>query len=139
MKWLHRLDSSFRKELQSFGKGYSEKEKACDLMIKTLKELQKKTPEFKKFQDSVSIKEYKNRIWFDIHYNIQENISHFDFCKDFANNTITKEEWEDYEFDGDLTGLFNSYLREFWDICDTILNNKNRYDSDVEKFCWVEL
>jgi hypothetical protein len=62
--------------------------------------------------------------------NIDETLDHFDFCKSFATGEITKEEYADYDFDGDIKGLFNSYVKEFWDICD--------YDvTEFKKFCFV--
>ena len=123
-KWITRLPKEFRTELQSYGKSYEGIEKACLFVIKTLDILHKKQ---EKLNDS------------RLEYAIEEAKEHFDFCKDFATGEIKKEEWSDYDFDGDLVGLFNDYMKEFWDICDWITNDKQRYDYDVENFCWVEL
>jgi hypothetical protein len=123
-KWFTRLPKEFRTELQSYGKSYEGIEKACLLLIKTLDILHKRQ---KKLNDA------------RLENAIEELKEHFDFCKDFATGKIKKEEWADFDFDGDLVGLFNDYMTEFWDICDWITNDKQRYDFDAEKFCWVEL
>lgn len=140
-KWITRLPKEFRTELHSFGKNYEGIEKACGFMIKTLAELKKKIPAKiqKQFADPNFIEDDETDRWNKLHYLIEETSEHFDFCRNFANGTITKTEWQDYDFDGDLIGMFNDYMSEFWNICDTIMNDKNRYDYDVQKFCWVEL
>lgn len=98
--------------------------KSCDLLMTTLDDLHKKQQKLDDARLEAAIEEAKD---------------HFDFCKDIATGTIKQGEWEDYGFDGDLVGMFNDYLKEFWDICDWVTNDKERYDPEVEKFCWVEL
>jgi hypothetical protein len=61
---------------------------------------------------------------------IDETLDHFDFCKAFCTGEITKEEYADYDFDGNIKNLFNDYVREFWEICD--------YQIAINcKFCFV--
>jgi len=126
-KWCTRLPTEFREQLTSFGKSYEEIEKACLFMDVELKKLKNKIPLSiqKKFEDEKYNDDNIIWEWRKLSEAIDENIDHFDFCKDFANNTIKREEWDDYSFDGDLLGLFNDYLTEFWNICDTVINDKH--------------
>jgi len=139
--WFTKLSPDFRKELMLLGKSYKEISKGCKLMDKTLKILQNSIPE--KFKDAFEkqiTEEIKNHkdfyTWNKIYTEIEECINHFDFCNDFAIDEIKKTEWSDYDFDGDLLGLFNSYLNEFYDICDRLIFG-NLFDADCTKFCWV--
>ena len=42
--WYTKIHKSFRDELKGYGKSYSEIEKGCDLMLKTLGKLYDKIP-----------------------------------------------------------------------------------------------
>ena len=123
-QWYTRLDNNLRASLASYGKSYEDIEKGCVLMDKSLNILLEKQKPLKDY---------------GLENLIEEAIDHFYFCKDFATGDIKREDWDDYDFDGDLLGLFNSYMNEFWDICDYIVNDKPRYHPDVKKFCWVVL
>jgi hypothetical protein len=123
-KWRTRLPKEFREQLHANGKSYEGIAKSCDLMQQTLDDLYKKQQRLNDARLEAAI---------------EENKEHFSFCKDFATGEIKQSEWADFDFDGDLKGLFNDYLKEFWDICDWVTNDKDRYHPDVEKFCWVEL
>ena len=117
MNWKIKLNSGFRQKLKSANKDYLSIHEMCVFVSDVLLGFQKHSV-------------VKN----DNHLSelIDENLDHFSFCNDFATGSIPKEEWEDYDFTGDLLGMFNSYLSEFWDICDT-------YVEKDTKFCFVEL
>lgn len=117
MNWKTRLNSEFRQKLKSSNKDYLSIHEMCVFVSGVLSEFQK--------QEIVKNNSRLAEL-------IEENIDHFSFCSDFATGSIPKSEWEDYDFDGDLLGMFNSYLSEFWDICDT-------YVAKDTKFCFVEL
>lgn len=116
MNWKHQLSSDFRNKLKNSDKDYASISIMCDNAIIALEQLK-------------SFDKVNN---YGLYEAIEENIDHFQFCKDFANGTIPIYEWEDYDFDGDLVGMFNSYLNEFYDICDTPIGNNT-------KFCFVGL
>ncbi len=133
--WYTKIHKSFRDELKGYGKYFSEIEKGCDLMLKTLGKLYNKIPSLvhTEYNGVYSEENYnKNYLWYNAIEKIEELRDHFEFCKDFATCKIKQEEWSDYEFDGDLLGMFNNYLSEFYDLCDS-------YVSKNQKFCWVEL
>lgn len=116
MNWRHQLSSDFRDSLRNSGKDYESISNMCNKLILVLE----------KFKSFDKVNNYR------LYEAIGENVVHFSFCKDFANGTIPIYEWEDYDFDGDLVGMFNSYLNEFYDICDTQIGNDT-------KFCFVGL
>ena len=119
MKFRFRINKSFREKLQNSEKDYESIAVLCAHCEKSIKYLQKL---------SVNITKDDRRLC----NMFEENIDHWDFCRAFATGEIPQEEWEDYDFDGDLVGLFNSYLSEFYDICDYQIGSD-------EKLCWVEL
>lgn len=150
--WFHRIDKSFRETLNSYGKSYSEISKGCKLMDSTLKDLQKAIP--KKYSANFTVwetdkekwqqclKDHEFVLWRKLNERIEECIEHFDFCNDFAIDIIKKEEWVDFDFDGDLLGMFNSYMNEFWDICNTVIFvpvGEDAFSPFTQKFCWIEL
>jgi len=133
--WFTKLDISFRNELKGYGKSYSEIEKGCDLLLKTLGKLHSKIPSWvhAEYNDVYSEEKYnKNYLWYKAIEKIEELRDHFEFCKSFSNNEIKQEEWVEYDFDGDLLSMFKGYLGEFYDLCDS-------YISKSQKFCWVSL
>lgn len=135
MTWYTKIDTSFREELKGYSNSFSEIEKACDLILTTLDRLYKKIPSWihTQYNSVYSEENYnKNYLWYNTIEKIQEVKEHFDFCKSFANNEIKQEEWVAYDFDGDLVGMFNNYLSEFYDLCDS-------YVSENKKFCWLSL
>lgn len=117
MNWKTKLDSEFRQKLKSAKTDYISIHEMCVFVTGVLSNFKKLTV--------VNNNSHLSDL-------IDENIDHFSFCDDFSTGNIPKEEWEDYDFDGNLQGMFNSYLNEFWDICDT-------YVAKDTKFCFVEL
>jgi hypothetical protein len=133
--WYTKIDISFRNELKGYGNSYHEIEKGCELVLKTLGKLYNKIPSWvhTEYNGVYSEQNYnKNYLWYNTIEKVEELKDHFDFCKSFANNEIKKEEWDEYDFDGDLLGMFNGYLSEFYDLCDS-------YVTKNQKFCWVSL
>lgn len=116
MNWKHQVSSEFRNKIKTSGKDYDSISNMCDSVIQVLES-------FKTFHKVNNYRLYEA---------IGENIDHFQFCKEFAIGSIPQEDWSDYYFDGDLVGMFNSYLNEFYDICDTPIG-------DNTKFCFVGL
>lgn len=122
-RWFHKIDGSFRAQIVDGGKDYASIGKKCDIVISQLRKFEKIALKFiaqsgvqwSRFQDS-----------------IEEAIDHFEFCKSFATGEISRDEWDDYDFDGDLVGMYDGYLSEFYDICDTWVDDKTR-------FCFVGL
>jgi hypothetical protein len=66
--------------------------------------------------------------------NLTELIDHFEFLKEFANGKIPKEEWKDYDFEGNYESWFNDYLNELYDLGDKRVVNKN---NEIEKLIWI--
>lgn len=117
MNYVIKVSSQIREDLKACGIENSGIEKACDLMIKTINDIKSRTP--KKLLDTLE-------------NNIDELLDHFDFCKSFATGEIQENEYVDYDFDGNILEMFNDYLKEFWDMCDTFV------DKDV-RYCFVRL
>ena len=118
MNFIHRISSDFREKIRNSKKDYASIAVLCTHCEETAEFLKKISASYIR-----NDKRLCNRF--------EENINHWDFCRAFATGEIPQEEWEDYDFDGDLVGLFNSYLSEFYDICDYRIGNR--------KLCWIEL
>lgn len=139
--WITKLPSNIRKEIRSNGKSKEGIAKSCELMINQLDLLLKMIPNEIKENVKTRRLALKNNTlynWYKAIENIEETKDHFEFCKDFATGEIPKEEWDNYDFDGDLVGLFNNYLTEFWHICDTTIVSSNDV-TECKKLCFVEL
>jgi hypothetical protein len=114
MKWLIKLNNDIRIISQEQNPTSQQIADYCDLFIAKLKRLEIDAGRYDKLKDL-----------------IEENIDHFNFCKEFANGEIPKSEYSDYGFDGNLKDLFDDYVKEFWDICD--------YQIDIgKKFCFID-
>lgn len=117
------IPKEFRETLTNSSTSYADTAKLCDLVIEKLNEL------------AVIAKRLKEN---DLEWEIFDCIEHFEFCRELATGVIPKSEWDDYGFEGNLTELFNDYLHQFWDICDTQLEPATSTQM-AKKFCWVEL
>lgn len=121
--WFCRLDTDFRRKLNTGSKDYKAIAEKCDLVIQALAKLDG-------FCDRLARINRDTAEW--LRDQIEETRDHFNFCKSFATGEITQSEWQEYDFDGDLIGMFDDYLSEFWDICDSWINRET-------KFCWVAI
>lgn len=117
------IPKEFRETLTNSSTSYVDTAKLCDLIIEKLNDLH------------VIAKRLKEN---DLEWEIFDCIEHFEFCRDLATGEIPKNEWDDYGFEGNLTELFNDYVRQFWDICDTQLEPATSTQME-KKFCWVKL
>jgi len=72
---------------------------------------------------------------YEVSYLLEDVINNFKFLDDLATGIIPRDEWKDYDFDGDFEILFNNYLDMIYDIGDMkVRTNKNT----VEKFIWID-
>jgi len=61
-------------------------------------------------------------------------IDNFEFLELLANGEIKKEEWNNFDFDGDYESLFNEYLTMLYDLGDTKIHTRKGY----EKLIWID-
>jgi hypothetical protein len=100
-------------------------EKLCNKLIVQLNSIKNKVAKSNLIEDD---KYYVDE-------NLTELIDHFEFLKEFANGKIPKEEWKDYDFDGNYESWFNDYLTQLYDLGDKRVVNKN--NSEIEKLIWI--
>lgn len=141
MKWYTRIKyEDFRQPIQELEESKEGISKGCEIMMKVIEQLITKIPSeyLKQIEEAIDDIKLINKhyIWYKIYLYLDECKDHFDFCNDLTVGNIPREEWEDYSFDGNYLRLFNSYLKEFYDICDTVVDFE---DNKVTKFCWLEL
>lgn len=141
MQWYTRIKyKDFRQPIQELEESKEGISRGCEIMMNVIEQLKNRIPSkyLKQIEEAFDDIKPLNRycIWHEIYLNLDECKDHFDFCNDLAVDNIPKEEWEDYSFNGKFLTLFNSYLREFYDICDTVIKFE---DNKSTKFCWLEL
>lgn len=122
MIWYTTLSKELRKKIDECDETQKGIAELCLEMQKALKYLERKVnliinPDYY-YTDNL-----KN--------DIEELYENFGYCRDLCTGQIKEDEWNDFSFDGDFTQLFNDYLEEFWDICDTKINKET-------KLCFVE-
>ena len=120
-KWKYQIDI----------KSQFEDETTPELVVKLCKSL---IAQLSKIKESVNKSNLTEDYVYHTDSELEVNIDNFDFLRKLADNTLTKEEWDNYSFYGDFEAEFNGYFEQLYDLADERVFTKNGIS---EKFMWI--